>query len=432
MNGNNMYLDKLATLSSTLRKASMYKSDYQGYSSLYTESYETTHQNFIVKIVRPRDIDREDDISIEFKDSSGEEGFRINFDNYYDYDFDSYGNNVTRKSLSLFIDNSEIKDQKIVSQLIEKISFESFLDKEIEISKNKYNQITIQETQRNKDEQLRLEHATQELLSRLDKMNQTSSGDIEKFKELVSNISKYHIKNFFTVEKNKDDFLSHQPTVKYLQDNFGDSKVFYKKSSNHFGDDQKTEILISNKEIKFEIVFQEYNYSSESTDQKVYLKADGKFIHDDKIISDAIGKTGLISYLEGLYGKVKTLKLAEEAQRSIDNSLKEKINTAKAHNLLNRLSNNPINDSFDFNKMPLEIDGSKIWLNKDLKLDRKDGPAVEDFNGRDFWFKNGEAYLPEAKNESNSNSQPHNSVLGLVNKFRNIFSSEDKNKKPKM
>jgi hypothetical protein len=240
MNGNNMYLDKLATLSSTLRKASMYKSDYQGYSSLYTESYETTHQNFIVRIVRQRDIDREDDISIEFKDSSGKEGFRINFDNYYDYDFDSYGNNVTRKSLSLFIDNSEIKDQKIVSQLIEKISFESFLDKEIEISKNQYNQITIQQTQRNKDEQLRLEHATQELLSRLDKMNQTSSGDIEKFKELVSNISKYHIKNFFTVEKNKDDFLSHQPTVKYLQDNFGDSKVFYKKSSNHFGDDQKT------------------------------------------------------------------------------------------------------------------------------------------------------------------------------------------------
>jgi hypothetical protein len=82
--------------------------------------------------------------------------------------------------------------------------------------------------------------------------------------------------------------------------------------------------------------------------------------------------------------------------------------------------------------MPLEIDGSKIWLNKDLKLDRKDWPAVEDFNGRDFWFKNGEAYLPEAKNEFNSNSQPHNSVLGLVNKFRNIFSSEDKNKKPKM
>lgn len=454
-----MYLEKLTTLSSTMRKARMFTTNYKRDSSLYTQSYDTRHENFIVEIVKPRDIDREDDISIKFKNSSSKEEFRINFNN--DYDFDSYGNDITRNSLSLFINNSQIKDEKIVNQLLEKVKFESFLDKEIEISQNQYNQLIQEEFQKNKEEQLKLERATKELLSKLDKMNQTSSGDINKFKELISNINKHNIANFFTLEKNKKDFLSHNPTVKYLQDNFDNYKIFYKKSSNHFGDDQKTEILVSNKEIKFEVIFQEYNYSCESTDQKVYLKIDGKVIYDNKIISDAIGKTGLVNYLESLHNKVKTLDLAQYAERSISSSIEERLNTIKAQELLDKLANKPIDKNLDFDTMPIEINGTKVWLNKDLKLDRKDGPAVEDFNGRDFWFKNGIAYLPDSnqeiivsENESrkyNSNMpikeentsslnkssadevNPHNmGISRLVDKLRNIFSSEDKNKKPKM
>lgn len=459
-----MYLDKLETLTTNLSRANLFNSYYDKMNER-KELYQTTHENFLVDITPSKGYEHdEDNLSIKFKDLSNNEMFKVSFRNYHDFDANDFdGENI--KSLKLLINNSIVDDKKIVSEILEKANFNNFLDKEIAHAISEHKKILKQDEEKKAKEKLEKEQAIQNLLSNLDKNSEASNVDLDQIKKLISGINDTSVRNFFTYKENKDDFYHHEPTVKYHDGRINNLQIGYKIISDHSKIDypERTEITVvnKNKSINFEIILTSYKSIGEYEKTYLSLRLDDKSISDKNTIKQIIGSTPIINYLESLHSKVKTLDLAEYAERSISSSINEKLNAIKAQELLDKLANKPIAKNLDFDTMPIEINGTKIWLNKDLKLDRKDGPAVEDFNGRDFWFKNGIAYLPNGNqevlisesesrkynngvlikeetpsiiNESSSDKiNPHNmGISRLVDKLRNIFSSEDKNKKPKM
>lgn len=434
-----MYLEKLEILYEFLKKGKMFHyvrgNDLSGEMK---ELYQTNHEKFMIEISPSSGYDYdEDNLLITFKESSNNDLFKLKFRNYYEFEDgnEDYGR---KKNLRLYVNGSDVEDGKVVEQILEKVNFNNFLDQEIVKAKNSHQRIKDEKAKEQKEETLKIEQATQKLILKLDQLEQISSGDLKQFINLINNINENYSKNLFSRYEDKKDFLYNKPQVDYYHEQFGEFKIYYQRTHDYREHDvDKTNILIDNKNgIKFEIGFRHINsFDFERlNDGHLSLKIDDKIIYDKNIISQAISKTGIINYLETLNNKVKILKLAEYAQRSIDSSIREKINAIKAQDLLNKLSNNLVK-STEFSNMPIEINGSNVWLNKDLQLDRKDGPAVENFNGKDFWFKNGKAYLPDGNygvTSENDTIHVNKGVSSLVSKFRNIFSSEDKPKKPKI
>jgi hypothetical protein len=469
-----MYLDKLESLLTNLRKANIFGFRQDG------KIYNTNHNGLNVDMSHyDLSMYSNEYMLIKFKDKSNNEIFTLN----YTKNINLYGD-LTKEnpSLIMLINNLELKDKNVIDSLLKKVDFDSFLNKEIINSENAYQKIIEQVEEGKKNQKIAEQNFTNDLISKFNDINYTSTTSLNQVKNLINSINDSEIKDFFVDKNLGENFttIDKNSTLEkeYVED-FKEFTVTYKKIS-YFLDDLKddgAEISFINKEknINFEIIFDKTDYSAFITSKPnkyeyLHIKIGEQNITDNELVTEILNKSGATEYLHSLCEKVNKLHLSQIAQQDLSAAISKNFTSIKAQNLLNQLSNNEINDVSNPNPISFEINGCKVWVNDHGKLHREDGPAIENYHGGYFWFKNGKAYIPNEKseiyfyncqfspkeaellikdipgsftivgnsvnNEIQQNIEERNNhhkvVSNLVNKFRKMFSSEDKNNKPKI
>jgi len=220
--------------------------------------------------------------------------------------------------------------------------------------------------------------------------------DIKNIKDKFKKINNCRGRNFFVIEQKDDDYPSH---VIFYKENFDNFEVCYKKIDER-GDYERTELsfIDTSKNINFTFNFRTHDkYLSDYDNSTFFVSVEKNSITDNEIISNIVEKCGVESYLDKLLNRVEILDMAEDAQMEIERTVNSKYTALKAAELIAKLSNEELPKSMQFSTSPFEENGYKAWINSENKLHNEDGPAILSYKGKDFWFKNDEAYLPEGK-----------------------------------
>lgn len=389
------------------------------------KSYQTSHEDYNVDISQTLNagyvappiygtLDWDDNARFKFKSKSGNDEFIIDFLNYQDC-------GELYKRIQLSVNNLVVRDNEVIDKMLQKVKFENLIDKELENVNAVAKTISERKEQQQLNEQTKIEEDVKNLISNLDVNSQSNEID-------------------FNILKKTIDELSHKTNHKYISESA--SNMFnYSKPYNH-------ESTYTEKFENFEITFKEnysfdsYGINKESTNTELHFKNQSEnidlcfkispsfkslgLVMNDKLVNNSsleqelFIKIGAEKFLNSLLDKVSTLNLAESAQWQINKSISQ----IKLEDLL---TDNPNDKKINLDNMPIDINGAKVWINKELQLDRKDGPAIENYEGKDFWFNNGNAIMPIVPNKVDTS--PISVVVDVINKFRNMFSqNSNKNK----
>lgn len=271
--------------------------------------------------------------------------------------------------------------------------------------------------------------------------NNNSTIDVEKIQNLFRKINTCDVHNIFNTENTKNENEISRKSYKDIFQNFAVSYEHVKDIRG--GSYNRTELsfIDNSKKTKLAFWYSRVVFTDPSSSGDYYcnfgIKQKNEFISNENFNAEMIEKCSIVEpYLNHLLVQFQVLEIAEKAQRQIHGILHQKITDISA---------------VDSMKEFLECDGYKAWFNNGSQLDKKDGPAIENYNGRDFWFSNGKPYLPKGIQviqysddnfreydngvlikdtgvECNDKETNLNSiVLDVINKFRKIIPS-NKNK----
>lgn len=432
-----MDLDKIGKLASLLKHAELLKETDKG------RFYQTNHEQYRVDISQDKDAGyREqplygsfswnDDMVFSFKNSSGNEEFEIRFKLYTD----GGSNSPTNKSINLFVNNVMVNDE-VKKAVFEKINFNDFIDNELEKAKNQFNTNIELRNKKLKDEELNREQAIDNIILKLNRNDLNPELDINQLKKEVNTLSiKTDRKIVSNAGRNLFKYYEDglEGDIKIYQEKFESFDVTYKESNRKdmYGkDNKKMSLSFTNAKDGTNFTFNVVPHFG--------LIFDNQYIRNGELTNELFVKCGADRFLTSLLDKVNTLSLAESAQWKIN----QEVSKIKTEDLL---TDDPSAKKINFDNMPIEINGAKVWINSELKLDRKDGPAIENYDGKDFWFDNGQAILPIVKVKeptilnkladaivpSSVDDSTRSMVSNVVNKFRNMFSSNDNSSKKRM
>lgn len=388
-------------------------------SDTITHTYNTSYNNTNIQIIL-NEYSTHSTYDVLFSNKNDKNLFSLSFfelNNFNDptrflinehTDYKNYKNNKNYKYSGLTIDNIEVKDQVVVHKLLQKVDFDGFVQKEIIhtqqiIDANKQNELLVQKQH---EQQIieRQQQLTNEVLAKTGvfvSLNTDNMQDILKKTDDLNNSKAFFY--FF----NKGNYDSN--IVSYMNEHMHHGKFegfsVEHKVINFMNYESKTHVINfidtnKNIDVFLEVTHRPALKYHQTEDSSYHIHINNERISEPVLISKIIKSLGIDGYLDKSLQEIRVYEQAKQVKTEITSFINKKITESKADEIFKILDNSsePL-VIFDLSKMPIDVSGAKIWLNKENKLHRDDGPAVENYQGKEYWFKDGKPYIPEGRQE---------------------------------
>lgn len=394
-----MNINQFNAFVSTLKQ--LHDSDMQHTQhSKYSESiYSTVFNDLNVDIIYKKlDTLLLSICNIQFKTNNNDELFKVHFLS------DTTNNHATYGYQSISIDNIVVRDSKLTDTLLKSVKFDEFiennysiLEKEIAAKKN------IEQSEKSK-------FSIDKLLAHCSSQNKPLHTDylFANARGIQNSQSNEYLFEEITDPEHHLKIKTHSAFINSLH-------VQHQIVPSTRGHGFHHTLLCSDKDIHFSLLMIP-KLSKYSTDF-YQIEVGNDIVKDHAIINHVIQSFGIDHYLDKTLQQIKVYEKVEQVEREITEVIREAVTKNKAQAVIQLLTGQDMEQPPAMEN-PATIRNATVWMNAHHQLHRDDGPAIENYQGLDLWFKNGKAYIPDK-----SLSTLYNQVIAL---------SEENNSQPEV